>query len=88
MTPQSRPFDPGMPDFVDEVAPIADGYVATAASVRCPWCGERVAIGLDPGGGLHQEYVEDCEVCCRPWRVDVAYSERGGASVQVEREGG
>jgi hypothetical protein len=54
--------------------------------VRCPYCGEMIEIGLDPGGGASQEYVEDCQVCCRPWRVFVAYGPEGGADVTVEAE--
>src|SRR2546430_6519999 len=41
----------------------------TEADVTCPHCGETMTITLDPGGGRAQEYVEDCQVCCRPWRV-------------------
>src|SRR3989441_2716031 len=43
----------------------------TEADVTCPHCGETMTITLDPGGGRAQEYVEDCQVCCRPWRVGV-----------------
>ena len=45
--------------------------------------GEAVEIALDPGGGAHQDYVEDCEVCCQPWRVSVQYGIDGGAEVEV-----
>jgi len=54
------------------------------AAVMCPHCGEEVVIGLDPGGGPEQQYVEDCEVCCRPWLVTVRYGEDGRASVELE----
>lgn len=56
----------------------------TEAEVSCPYCGEGVTIGLDPGGGRVQAYVEDCEVCCQPWRVHVQYDNRGAAQVEVE----
>ena len=56
---------------------------ATEAEVICPHCGEPNTIGLDPGGGTHQVYVEDCQVCCRPWTVAVTYS-AGGVDVGVE----
>lgn len=52
--------------------------------VSCPYCGERVAISIDPGGGAVQEYVEDCPVCCRPWQVQVRFG--GGSPVQVTVE--
>lgn len=32
----------------------------------CPYCGERIEVVLDLSMGDHQEYIEDCSVCCRP----------------------
>lgn len=52
----------------------------------CPWCGEPVTLLLDPGSGTSQEYVEDCEVCCRPWRVRVSYQSDGSAEVTLEAD--
>jgi hypothetical protein len=69
---------------LDEEFPLGDGVADTAALVSCPCCGEPVEILLDPGSGVHQAYIEDCEVCCRPWLVRVAYSDDGHADVQVE----
>jgi len=40
-----------------------------AVSLQCPYCGEAVELHVDEGGGVQQEYVEDCPVCCRPWQV-------------------
>ncbi len=56
----------------------------TESDVTCPHCGKTVTIGLDPAGGQAQDYVEDCEVCCRPWRVQVWYDAAGAAEVQVQ----
>jgi len=70
-------------DDLDRDFPLGDGTADTEALVQCPHCGEVVEIALDPGGGPEQEYVEDCAVCCRPWRVVVRYLPRGGAEVQV-----
>src|SRR5436190_7146285 len=69
---------------VDSDALAEDVVLDTEAEVACPYCGERVVIGLDPGGGTTQEYVEDCQVCCRPWRVRLRYDETGAAEVWVE----
>jgi hypothetical protein len=55
-----------------------------AAEVMCPHCGELIEITLDPGGGAGQEYVEDCEVCCRPWQVFVTWDDDGNPEVTVE----
>jgi hypothetical protein len=63
-----------------------EGMVDTEATVLCPYCGEINEIGLDPGGGRRQAYVEDCQVCCRPWRVRVTYGSDGTADVSVEAE--
>ena len=43
----------------------------------CPYCGEPAEVDLDAGffgvGSLSRdntdEFVQDCSVCCRPWRV-------------------
>ena len=56
------------------------------AEVSCPYCGELVEIALDAGGGTNQQYVEDCQVCCRPWKVKVNYGRDGVASVTVEAD--
>jgi len=67
----------------DDDFPLGDGTADTRAAVHCPCCGEAVEIELDPGGGAVQEYVEDCQVCCRPWRVSVHYGAHGIARVSV-----
>ena len=66
---------PDGPDdaLTEEDVPLGDGTADGAAVVTCPYCGEEVEITLDPGGEEEQEYVEDCEVCCRPWSVTVHY---------------
>jgi hypothetical protein len=33
--------------------------------VNCPYCGQRYDTVVDCSAG-EQEYVEDCEICCRP----------------------
>ena len=69
---------------LDEEFPLGDGTVAMEADVTCPYCFESMSITLDPGSGPHQQYVEDCQVCCRPWTVFVHYDEDGEADVAVE----
>ena len=75
-----EPEDAGL----DEDFPLGDGTADTDAGVSCPYCGELVVISLDPGSGTRQEYVEDCQVCCRPWQVTVTYTADGSARVDVE----
>lgn len=67
---------------MDEEFPLGDGTADTSTDVTCPCCGETVEISLDPGGGSAQQYVEDCEVCCNPWKVKVQFID-GIASVEV-----
>ena len=67
---------------LDADFPLGDGSADTGATVQCPYCREQVEIGLDPGGGSSQQYVEDCQVCCNPWRVSVSYLD-GQADVSV-----
>jgi len=56
--------------------------------VVCPYCGETVEISLDPGGGAVQDYVEDCQVCCQPWRVRVRWRRGGHAEVRLDPSDG
>jgi len=71
-------------DDLDEEFPLGDGTAETGATVRCPYCGEINEIALDPGSGGDQDYVEDCQVCCRPWRVSVRYQPDGSADVSLQ----
>lgn len=32
----------------------------------CAYCGEPNDIVVDLSGGEVQQYIEDCQVCCRP----------------------
>jgi hypothetical protein len=69
-------------DFdLDEEFPLGDGTADVSGTVVCPYCGEENDVSLDPGSGAEQDYVEDCQVCCQPWRVSVHYREDGSASV-------
>jgi hypothetical protein len=52
----------------------------------CPYCGEIVAISVDPDGGEVQTFVEDCPLCCRPWTVRAVRDERGDITVALERQ--
>lgn len=63
---------------------MGDGTADMEAEVRCPYCGEVVVVAVDPGGGATQRYVEDCQVCCQPWDVQVRYGADGDAQVSVQ----
>ena len=74
------------PDPLDDDFPLGEGAADLDATVTCPYCGQAVEITLDPGSGRSQEYVEDCQVCCRPWTVRVEYGDDGTAEVSVKPE--
>jgi hypothetical protein len=65
-----------------------DGAPMMDAMVYCPYCAEAVEIALDPGGGARQRYVQDCEVCCQPWLLDVSWTADGAAWVDVQCDDG
>ena len=56
------------------------------ATYICDACGEEIVIPIDLSGGDHQEYVEDCPVCCRPNVLHIELDEDGEASVRAELE--
>jgi hypothetical protein len=37
--------------------------------VTCPYCGELVDLFIE--ADVQGTFVQDCEVCCNPWRVRV-----------------
>ncbi|RMH24508.1 MAG: CPXCG motif-containing cysteine-rich protein [Candidatus Hydrogenedentota bacterium] len=56
------------------------------ANYFCNYCGARNTISVDPTGGANQEYIEDCEVCCRPNLLRIRMRNSGrSADVQAER---
>lgn len=58
-------------------------HLVDVATVTCPWCFETMEIDLDPE--TEGELVQDCEVCCRPWSVRIAFDEDGQPTVDVDR---
>lgn len=56
-----------------------------ARKVQCPYCGETIDILID-GSIPDQNYIEDCQVCCRPINFDVSIDHDGDISVVVTNE--
>lgn len=50
--------------------------------IRCPTCFERVEVLLDPQD--EGDMVQDCEVCCNPWKLRVLRDREGAPRVSVE----
>lgn len=52
--------------------------------VTCPYCGQTQWLAVDPD--TQGELVEDCDVCCHPWRLLASRNEDGVLQVDVTRE--
>lgn len=60
--------------------------MAAWLEIHCPYCGERIEVAVDASAG-DQDYVEDCQVCCRPIALHVQVDEADGAPrVQARRD--
>jgi hypothetical protein len=54
-------------------------------NISCPYCGESIEVLIDPEEAGNQ-YIEDCQVCCRPITFQVWEDETGAVSVSVHDE--
>ena len=57
----------------------------TEQSISCPYCGETITILVDDSLP-EQEYIEDCQVCCRPIVLHVSIDPEGDAAVTANAE--
>ena len=57
----------------------------TEQPISCPYCGETITILVD-GSLPEQQYVEDCQVCCRPIVLNVSVDSDGDAVVVATAE--
>ena len=60
----------------------------TYVHIDCPFCGEPFSFAADAVEGARQSLVVDCEICCRPIVVSLAWEADHTLSVRTEREGG
>jgi transcription elongation factor Elf1 len=56
------------------------------ATYVCDSCGEEIVVPVDISAGAHQEYVEDCPVCCHPMSLRVDIAPDGEARIEGEHE--
>ncbi len=54
-------------------------------SIQCPYCGEQIEVIVDCSVG-HQEYIEDCSVCCRPIVITVVAAPDAVESIVARTE--
>ena len=53
--------------------------------VSCPYCGESIDILVDQQEA-GQEYIEDCQVCCKPIVFNLSVDSMGHLKVLVRDE--
>ena len=54
-------------------------------SIGCPYCGETISVLID-SADTDQQYIEDCQVCCKPIIFLVSESMSGDLAVNVYSE--
>ena len=57
----------------------------TEQSISCPSCGETISVLIDDSLP-EQQYIEDCQVCCRPIVFDITEDNEGDMAVSVRAE--
>ena len=55
------------------------------ATYICAYCLQLNTIVIDSSGGKNQEYVEDCQICCKPNTLKILIDDNL-ASAQVYAE--
>lgn len=59
--------------------------VLESKKIQCPYCSETIDVLIDYSVA-QQNYIEDCEVCCRPINFDVSVDQSGDMAVCVTHE--
>jgi hypothetical protein len=57
----------------------------TPCNIDCPYCGESIEILID-ASIRSQQYIEDCQVCCRPITLRVEVDADGESQVHAAGE--
>lgn len=66
-------------DKLDDLEELSESGYA------CAGCGEWNEISVDPSAGRRQSYVEDCQVCCKPNVLSIAW-DQGHKRYRVDSE--
>ena len=54
--------------------------------ISCPYCGEGLEVAVDRSV-RRQEYVEDCQICCRPMVLAVTVDRDNPNDIQIDVHG-
>ena len=83
-----RPFEP--PRDPDQLWLDIDRQDTLPTDVEarylCDSCGEEIVVPIDLTEGQHQDYVEDCPVCCNPMVLHVDVAQDGEPFIRSEHE--
>lgn len=52
---------------------------------QCPYCGENIDILIDCSIE-HQNYTEDCQICCQPINIDATVTHENKISIYLSQE--
>lgn len=50
---------------------------------QCPYCWEQISMLIDTSQ-QHQNYIEDCEICCNPIQLSVTVANQETTSFQAK----
>ena len=53
--------------------------------ILCPYCNEAITVLVDTSVD-YQDYIEDCQVCCRPIELSASLNIEGELSLSVRHE--
>ena len=60
-------------------------YASETMDASCPYCREAIQLVVDCSLP-EQEYIEDCQVCCRPITIRVHIDAQGDLQLQTQDE--
>jgi hypothetical protein len=76
----TKPVEFSAEEFLKDVPHLA---AVQWVEIQCPYCGEAFETRVDPSQEF-ANYVEDCQVCCKPIQLDVEVEE-GEVAVSASR---
>lgn len=56
--------------------------------VTCPYCGEVNVMNIEIGINSADEFITDCEICCRSFIVNVITNSEGIINIDIKNDDG
>lgn len=54
----------------------------------CPYCGEINSAEVFISDGRIQNFINDCEVCCRPIELKISFDLEGNLNFEIKNDDG